>query len=135
MHKISMAILAVALPLLSSGVAVADEARQSFGFESADISGANGSARLSGGGSYDQVLRAIKGGGAFRCTNNIDSGLLNGCKAGEGVRWDPVALLDSTGLKCGTEAARTVFTGDGTVVLIADFYRQGDGDVASFTAK
>jgi hypothetical protein len=33
------------------------------------------------------------------------------------------------------EAVKTAFTGDKTVVLVSDFHRQGDGDVASFTAK
>jgi len=42
------------------------------------------------------------------------------------------------GVKCtgaGTEVLKTEETGDKTVVLLADFYRQGDGNDESFTAQ
>ena len=35
----------------------------------------------------------------------------------------------------GTEALRPATTADHTAVLLADFYRAGDGDDASFTAQ
>ena len=134
MHKITMALFAVALPLLSLGNASAQEARQSFGFESVDVGGA---VRLTGGGSYDPLFHDIKGGGSFRCTSDVTSGLLAGCKTGQGVRWSAVSLLDASGFKCGApnEAGKTAVTGDDTVVLVADFYKQGDGDDAKITAK
>jgi hypothetical protein len=43
-----------------------------------------------------------------------------------------------SGFKCtgaATEDLKTVPTGDKTVVLLADFYRQGDGNDESFTAQ
>jgi hypothetical protein len=54
------------------------------------------------------------------------------------VRWDTVDLLASTVFQCtGADPAgnKTAFTGGNTVALLADFYRQGDGDVESFTAR
>jgi hypothetical protein len=52
------------------------------------------------------------------------------------VRWDTAALLASTAFQCtGSDTVKTAFTGDRTVVLAADFYRQGDGNIESFTAK
>jgi hypothetical protein len=66
---------------------------------------------------------------------DINRGPLNGCKAGEGVRWDTVQVLDSFNFKCTlTDTPKTVKTDDNTVVLLADFYRQGDGNIESFTA-
>jgi hypothetical protein len=47
-----------------------------------------------------------------------------------------VALLDGTTFKCtGAASDETAVTSDTTVVLQADFYRAGDGDEESFTAK
>src|SRR5260370_13587801 len=63
---------------------------------------------------------------------------LNGCLAGQGVRWDTEELLASTGFKCtgaASEAKKTATTGDGTVVLQSDFYRAGDGINESFQAQ
>jgi hypothetical protein len=63
---------------------------------------------------------------------------LNGCLAGQGVRWDTEGLLASTGFKCtgaADEAKKTATTGDGTVVLQSDFYRAGDGIDESFRAQ
>ncbi len=52
------------------------------------------------------------------------------------MRWDTAALLASTLFQCtGSDAVKTAFTGDKAVVLLADFYRQGDGNIESFTAK
>jgi hypothetical protein len=58
------------------------------------------------------------------------------CLTGEGIRWDTAALLDSTPFKCKASAGEeTAVTSDTTVVLQADFYRAGDGNDESFTAK
>ena len=65
-------------------------------------------------------------------------GPLAGCLAGEGVRWDTVELLPGTNFKCTgatTEAAKPATTTNKTVVLLADFYRAGDGIDESFTAQ
>ncbi|PYQ67095.1 MAG: hypothetical protein DMF54_05560 [Acidobacteria bacterium] len=54
------------------------------------------------------------------------------------MRWDPSALLSSTTFKCtgaAGEPLKAAETGDKTVVIFADFYRQGDGNDESFTAQ
>jgi hypothetical protein len=77
----------------------------------------------------------------FRCLADINQGPLNGCNAGEGIRWDAkegeTQLLESFPFKCtgaATEQLKTARTDDNTVVMLADFYRQGDGVNESFTA-
>jgi hypothetical protein len=35
----------------------------------------------------------------------------------------------------GSDSVKLAHTGDKTVVLLSDFYRQGDGNIESFTAK
>jgi hypothetical protein len=139
MKKITMTLLAMALPLLPMASALSQEAQQSFGFDAASISGfPTGAARLTGGGVYDPETGFLKAGGSFRCLVDINQGPLAGCKAGQGVRWDAVALLASTTFKCTgatEEALKTAVTDDNTVVMVADFYRQGDGNEESFTAK
>jgi len=74
--------------------------------------------------------------GSFRCTSAVAQGPLNGCGAGEGVRWDTAQLLASTNFKCtGADAAKLATTSSHTAVLLADFYRAGDGNDESFTAQ
>jgi hypothetical protein len=91
---------------------------------------------MTGGGAYDLDQRFVHSGGGFRCLSNIAAGPFTGCLAGQGVRWDTAALLESTPFQCtGSDAIKTAFTADATVVLLADFYRQGDGNIESFTAK
>jgi len=52
------------------------------------------------------------------------------------VRWDTAQLLASTTFKCtAPESVRPAVTGPQTVVLLADFYRAGDGNEESFTAQ
>ncbi len=139
MKKITMTLLAIALPLLPMSSALSQEAHQSFGFNAASISGfPTGTARLTGGGAYDPETGFLKTGGGFRCLVDINQGPLAGCKAGQGVRWDAVALLATTTFKCtggAGETLKTAVTDDNTVVMVADFYRQGDGNDESFTAK
>jgi hypothetical protein len=109
-----------------------------FGFN-----GTAGVVILTGGGSYDAATASnvvasdtrVAGGGGFSCTENVNGGPLANCAAGEGVRWDSVQLLASTTFKCSADdIVRSASTGKGTAVLIADFYRAGDGNEESFTA-
>jgi len=107
---------------------------QSFAFNASSISGVF----LTGGGVFDRQSGFVKAGGAFRSTQDINSGPLAGCKAGEGVRWNASELLPTSGFKCSgsaDEPLKTAVTDDNTVVMKVDFYRQGDGVNASFTAK
>ena len=110
-----------------------------FGFNAAGISGfPHGAATLTGGGSYDPTSGFVKSAGGFRCTSDVGQGPLMGCLSGQGVRWDTVELLRSTTFKCtgaATESLKTAVTDDNTVVLLADFYRAGDGNDESFTAQ
>jgi hypothetical protein len=110
-----------------------------FGFNATNISGfPTGAASLTGGGSYNPGTGFVKSAGGFRCTSDVGQGPLAGCLAGEGVRWDTVELLASTTFKCTGSAAeplKTAITDENTVVLLADFYRAGDGIDESFTAQ
>jgi hypothetical protein len=131
MKAITTTLLAIALPLMPMSSAHSQEARQSFGFNVASINGFPfGAVFLTGGGGYDPKTGFLKTGGGFRCLADINQGPLNGCKAGQGVRWDAVALLPSTTFKCtgaAGEVLKTAVTDGDTVVMVADFYRQGMG--------
>jgi hypothetical protein len=131
------AVLAAAV-LLSAATASAGGGF-GFGFNAIDISGfPTGSATLTGGGSYNPATGFVNSAGGFRCTSDVAQGPLNGCLSGEGVRWDTVELLRSTTFKCTGAAAeflKTATTEENTVVLLADFYRAGDGNDESFTAQ
>jgi len=115
-----------------------------FGFNSNNISGfPTGAARLTGGGAFNLATGFVKSAGGFRCTEDVNQGPLTGCQAGQGVRWDTASLLASTTFKCtgaASEPLKTANTSPGnttpdTVVLLADFYRAGDGNDESFTGK
>ena len=139
-RKILFAVLAVMSLVFSSASMAQDSGnRHAFGFNSATISGfPTGSVRLTGGGAYNIASHFVNSAGGFRCITDVDQLQLNGCKAGQGVRWDTQALLDSTGFKCTGSAGETlkhISTSDDTVVLTADFYRAGDGNDESFTAN
>ena len=113
--------------------------KQAFGFNAHLVSGFPGgrSAEITGGGAYN-LPDFVHSGGGFRCLSNITAGPFNGCLAGQGVRWDTSVLLPSTTFKCtgaAGETLKTAHTGDKTVVLFSDFYRQGDGNDESFTAQ
>ena len=142
MKQMTMTLLAAALMLLPMPRTLNQQrANQSFGFNAASIKGfPTGEAFLTGGGAYDPDSETgfLKGGGGFRCLADIEQLPLKGCKAGQGIRWDVVELLSSVPFKCTGalgEPLKTARTDGNTVVLIADFYRQGDGVNESFTAK
>lgn len=119
-------------------------ARTGFGFNGTVSGFPTGAVFLTGGGSFAATTASnvvpsetdVKSGGGFRCETSVAQGPLNGCAAGEGVRWDTAQLLASTRFRCtGADAAKDAATGAGTVVLLADFYRAGDGIDESFTAQ
>jgi hypothetical protein len=111
----------------------ADGNNQSFAFHADNI---GGSVSMTGGGVFDLEAGFVKGGGNFLASRDITGGPLNGLKAGEGVRWSAEQVLRSSGFKCSaSDPAKTALTDDNTVVMQVNFYRQGDGNVASFTAK
>jgi hypothetical protein len=132
------ALAATALALSASALPASD-GRTGFGFNATDISGfPTGSATLTGGGSYNPATGFVKSAGGFRCTSDVGQGPLAGCLSGEGVRWDTVELRRSTTFKCTgatAEPLKTATTDENTVVLLADFYRAGDGNDESFTAQ
>ena len=132
-------VVLTAAVLLVSASASAATGNVGFGFNATDISGfPTGAATLTGAGSYNPESGFAKSAGGFRCTSDVRQGPLAGCLAGEGVRWDTVELRRSTTFKCTGAAAeplKTATTDENTVVLLADFYRAGDGNDESFTAQ
>jgi hypothetical protein len=142
MSKVTMTLLALILALLPLASVHGQKAQQSFAFNAKEISGfPTGAAFLTGGGAYNLERAFLKTGGGFRCLEDIEQGPLAGCLAGEGIRWDAkegdTQLLESFNFKCtgaADETLKTVVTDDNTVVMLADFYRQGDGVDESFTA-
>jgi len=129
------------VPSFSNGSA---GSKHGFGFNGAASGFPTGAVFLTGGGSYDPSTASnaipsetfVHSGGGFRCTADVGQGPLKGCTAGEGVRWDTAQLLASTTFKCtGSDAAKPAATSDHAVVLLADFYRAGDGIDESFTAQ
>lgn len=138
MKRTAAIVLALAiLGTIESQVSGATD--QAFGFNASVISGfPRGRAlEMTGGGDFDLEGRVIKSGGSFKCLSDISiPGPFAGCAAGEGVRWEAVALLDSTTFRCRIlDEVKTAFTGDKIAVLVSDFYREADGNVESFTAK
>jgi hypothetical protein len=133
-----LALAATTLALSASALA-ASNGQTGFGFNATDISGfPTGSATLTGGGAYNPVSGFVHSAGGFRCTSDVGQGPLAGCLTGEGVRWDTVELRRSTTFKCTGAAAeplKTATTDENTVVLLADFYRAGDGNDESFTGQ
>ena len=132
------AVLAAAVFLIAPTAASAS-GNIGFGFNATGISGfPTGAASLTGGGSYSPGTGFVHSAGGFRCTSDVGQGPLAGCLTGEGVRWDTVELRASTTFKCTGSAAeplKTAITDENTVVLLADFYRAGDGIDESFTAQ
>jgi len=137
-----VAMVAISVGLIvggGMGSQASASGNDSFSFNAPEISGFPGgrSVELTGGGAYS-LPDFVHSGGHFRCTSDIAAGPFSGCLAGQGVRWDPSALLSSTTFKCtgaAGEPLKAAETGDKTVVIFADFYRQGDGNDESFTAQ
>ncbi len=119
--------------------------RQAFGFNGTASGFPKGEVFLTGGGAYDPATASnvvptdttfAHSGGGFRCTDGVAQGPLSGCATGEGVRWDTAQLLASTSFKCSlADPLKPAATSDTTVVLLADFYRAGNGNDESFTAQ
>src|SRR5688572_17160514 len=131
-------------PALTRSASQASHSRQGFGFNGSVSGFPTGVVFLTGGGSFDIASASnvvptdtrVASGGGFRCTDAVAQGPLNGCAADEGVRWDTVQLLASTNFKCtAADVAKSAVTGADRVVLLADFYRAGDGVDESFTAQ
>jgi hypothetical protein len=118
--------------------------KAAFGFNGSASGFPTGVVHLTGGGSYDPATAsntvpsetsAVSSGG-FDCTATVAQGPLAGCQEGEGVRWDTAQLLASTTFRCtGADASKVATTSSHTAVLLADFYRAGDGIDESFTAQ
>jgi hypothetical protein len=138
-RRLLVGMLASSVVVLLPASALAAPGNIGFGFNATGISGfPTGEVRLTGGGAYNPDTGFVHSAGGFRCTDDVAQGPLTGCLAGEGVRWDTVELLSSTMFKCtgaATEQLKTATTDDNTVVLLADFYRAGDGIDESFTAQ
>ena len=153
MKKIIMSLFVtiLAFALLPVSSTFAEKANQSFGFNAVSIKGfPHGEVFLTGGGAYEPETGFLKTGGGFRCLQDVLQGPLSvsinsddpgSCLEGEGIRWDAAdgsALLPSFQFKCtgaADEPLKTVVTDGDTVVINADFYRQGDGVDESFSAK
>ena len=149
MKKMTMTLLAAVLMLLPMPRTLSQpKANQSFGFNAASIKGfPTGEAFLTGGGAYDPATGFVYSAGGFGCLQDVLQGPLSvsinsddpgACLTGQGVRWDTVELLPSFQFKCTgavSEPLKTAVTDGNTVVLVADFYRQGDGNEESFTAR
>ena len=131
-------------PIATSLVARAAR-RVGFGFNGIVSGFPTGKVFLSGGGAYEPNSHFVHAGGGFTCIKAVLQGPLSvsinpdhqgACLDDEGIRWDTADLLDRTTFKCtGSASDETAVTGDTTVVLQADFYRTGDGNDESFTAK
>jgi hypothetical protein len=137
-------LLPASLLLGPSASAQNTSGNNAFGFNSANISGfPTGAARLTGGGAFNLATGFVKSAGGFGCFEDVNQGPLTGCLSGQGVRWDTASLLASTTFKCtgaASEPLKTANTSPGnttpdTVVLLADFYRAGDGNDESFNGK
>ena len=137
-HALPAVAAAFVAVLFGSSAAFASTGHTGFGFNAPNISGGSGSVFLTGGGAFDSTSGFAHSAGGFKCTSTVSSGPLAGCLAGQGVRWDTAALLQSTPFKCSAtdpSGVKTATTSDDTAVLRADFYRAGDGNNESFTAN
>lgn len=118
--------------------------RSGFGFNGTVSGFPTGEVRLTGGGSFDASTASnivptetsVHSAGGFDCVTAVGQGPIKGCETGQGVRWDTVQLLASTSFKCtASDPLKPIATDAHTAVLLADFYRAGDGNVESFTAQ
>jgi hypothetical protein len=125
----------------------AEPPQSAFGFNGTVSGFPSGEVFVSGGGAFALGTDFVHSGGGFSCFKDVLQGPLSAsinsddpgaCLAGQGVRWDTAGLLPSTTFKCtgaADEALKTATTSKTTVVLQSDFYRAGDGNDESFTAK
>ena len=141
---ISMAICVITVAILLMGIGrtrTFGAGNHAFGFNAPLISGFPGgrAVELTGGGAYNIDSKFVHSSGGFRCLSDIGGmpPFFLGCLTGQGVRWDTAALItDPQTFTCtGADTPKSATTGSHTVVLIADFYRQGDGNDESFTAR
>lgn len=131
--KKATVVLAISMLLVPMTSARSQSPTHSFNLYAEGIGGA---VLMTGGGRFDPRTGSLHGGGRFLCTTDITQGPLAGCRAGEGVRWEALEILPSSGFKCSAEEPlRTAVTDDDTIVMKVRFYRQGDGATASFTAN
>jgi hypothetical protein len=135
-------LVAIALAAIAASIAVpvsAASGKTGFGFHASEIKGfPTGSVSLTGGGEFNPVTGVGHGSGGFSCLEDVLQSKLNGCLAGEGVRWDTANLIRTTSFKCtgaASEALKPAATGPGIVIIQADFYRAGDANNESFTAQ
>jgi hypothetical protein len=122
-----------------------DLRRIGFGFNGTVSGFPTGAVFVTGGGAFERTSHVSDAAGGFRCVEAVLQGPLSvsinpdhagACLEGDGIRWDTAAVLDSTTFKCTAAATEeTAVTSSETVVLQADFYRTGDGNDESFTAK
>ena len=136
---------AVGLPAPAAEAVHQPGVRTGFGFNGSASGFPTGAVRLTGGGSFNAASASnvvpndstdVHSGGGFSCTEPVAQGPLTGCEKDQGVRWDTAQLLASTMFKCSLgDALKPAATGAGTVVLLADFYRAGDGNDESFKAQ
>ncbi len=134
--------------LLLATPLVAQPPEGAFGFNGAVSGFPTGAVSVTGGGAYDLgPPRFVHAAGGFSCLEDVGQGPLSrsinsddpgACLEGDGVRWDTAELLRETTFKCtgaAGELLKTAETSDTTAVLQADFYRAGDANDESFTAK
>jgi len=130
---------------IATSLSARAEGRVGFGFNGIVSGFPTGKVFLSGGGAYEPDSHFVHAGGGFTCIKAVLQGPLSisinpnhqgACLDDEGIRWDTADLLERTTFKCtGSASDETAVTSDTTVVLQGDFYRTGDGDDESFTAK
>jgi hypothetical protein len=129
--KTFSAFLAAGSLLLPMSMAHAQSSAHTFTVHADAI----GSAMVLNGGGRYSAAGFLQGGGGFRVTSDINGGPLAGLRAGDSGHWQAVELLPSSGFKCGFpgEAGKTATTDEDTVVLQANFLR--DGDPTPLSAK
>ncbi|MFQ5540422.1 MAG: hypothetical protein ACE5FB_08445, partial [Candidatus Binatia bacterium] len=119
-------VLAVAVAVLGSlltSLVFASDPVNMCGFD-----GTVAKMAIKGNAAYHLGAEFAASGGSFTMTAD-GTGPLTGILAGEGVRWQAKEVLETFTL---AETGDTFTTTPTSVVFRADFYREGDGDVASF---
>jgi hypothetical protein len=138
MKKLSL-LLTIGALLAPLAPVHAGDSDRSLSIRAESISGfPSGEMFLSGGGTFDPQSGFLRVRGSFRCTQDIAQGPLAGCRAGDGVRWEGANIVPSTGFLCTGatgEAVKTATTDGSTLVMQAEFYRQGDGVLPSFRGR